>query len=132
MVIAKKLAIPHLVVFDADGNVENVGRRNLHKLDNTKVIRLLDGDPNEPFPAVTVWADRFVLWPVNLTTTLKAEVGPSLWETSYSAATKGLGNPEGSFLKNTIHIGEHLTILRSNGGKLPTLDRLCELIVALT
>ncbi|WP_142250149.1 AAA family ATPase [Bradyrhizobium sp. UNPF46] len=131
LVIAKKLAIPHYVVFDADGNVENAGRRNLHRLDNTKVIKLLDGDASEPFPTATVWADRFVLWPVNLTTTLKAEVGASVWETSYSAATKGLGNPEGSFLKNTVHIGEHLAILQNKGSKLPTLDRLCEMILTL-
>jgi len=131
LLIAKELGIPAFVVFDADGNEQNPGRRNLHKLDNLKILSLLEGDLNTPFPDNPVWTSSYAVWPENLGSILKQEVGAALWETSYSAATKGLGNPSGSFVKNTIHIGDHLAILRGKGATIPTLDRLCSAILAL-
>ncbi|BCA07772.1 ATP-dependent endonuclease [Bradyrhizobium diazoefficiens] len=131
LIIAKELSIPTFVVFDADGNVQDAGRRNLHKLDNEKILKLLEGDISSPFPDSPVWTNTYAMWPENLGSILKQEVGAALWDSSYSAATKGLGNPSGSFVKNTIHIGDHLTILRGKGVKIPTLDRLCAAILAL-
>lgn len=131
LLIAKELGIPTFVVFNADGNEQNPGRRNLHKLDNLKILALLDGDVNTPFPDNPVWTSSHVIWPENLGSILKQEVGAALWDTSYSAATEGLGNPSGSFVKNTIHIGDHLAILREKGAKMPTLDRPCAAILAL-
>jgi predicted ATP-dependent endonuclease of OLD family len=132
LLIAKELNIPTFVIFDADGNVQDAGRRNLHKLDNLKILTLLDGDIDTPFPDAAVWTENYAMWPQNLGVILKEEVGAALWDSSYSAATKGLGNPSGSFVKNTVHIGDHLAILRENGVKIPTLDRLCAAILALT
>ncbi|UWU78310.1 AAA family ATPase [Bradyrhizobium huanghuaihaiense] len=132
LLIAKELGIPTFVVFDADGDVQDPGRRNLHKLDNLKILTLLDGDVNTPFPDNPVWTSSYAVWPENLGSILKQEAGATLWDSSYSAATRGLGNPSGSFTKNTVHIGDHLAILRSKGAKIPTLDRLCAAILALT
>ncbi|WP_315810828.1 ATP-dependent nuclease [Bradyrhizobium sp. SZCCHNR3107] len=132
LLIAKELNIPTFVIFDADGNVQDAGRRNLHRLDNLKILRLLDGDIDTPFPGAAVLTDKYAMWPQNLGVILKEEVGATVWDTSYSAATKGLGNPSGSFVKNTVHIGDHLAILREKGVKIPTLDRLCASILALT
>lgn len=131
LLIAKELGIPTFVIFDADGNEQNPGRRNLHKLDNLKILALLDGDVTTPFPDNPVWTSSYAIWPENLGSILKQEAGPALWDSSYSAATKGLGNPTGSFVKNTVHIGDHLAILRGKGAKMPTLDSLCAVILAL-
>ncbi|UWU68089.1 ATP-dependent endonuclease [Bradyrhizobium sp. NC92] len=131
LLIARELGIPTFVVFDADGNEQNPGRRNRHKLDNLKILALLDGDVTTPFPDNPVWTSSYAIWPENLGAILKQEAGAALWDSSYSAATKGLGSPSGSFVKNTVHIGDHLAILRGKGAKMPTLDSLCAAILAL-
>lgn len=132
IVIAKQLEIPTFVIFDADGNTSNENNRKRHERDNSIILKLLDGNPAEPFPASPVWTDKFVLWPANLGAVLKAEVGSETWDPAYSAATKGLGNPEGSFAKNTVHIADHLALLRAKGTKLPTLDRICKTIIEMS
>jgi hypothetical protein len=129
IVLAKQLGIPFFVLFDADGNTANPSHKNKHRIDNTILLKLLDGDPNDPFPAAPVWKKRFVLWPENLGKTLKDEVGAAIWEPAYTEATKGLGNPQGSFGKNTVHIGDHLAILKNKNVKLSTLDKICQTIL---
>jgi hypothetical protein len=115
--------------FDADGNTTNPDHRKKHARDNGIILKLLGGDPADPFPTAPVWHDKFVVWPANLGTLLKAEVGAAIWEPAYSAATMGLGNPEGSFAKNTVHIGEHLALLKAKKAPIPTLDRICSTIM---
>jgi len=131
IVIAEQLGIPTFVIFDADGNTTNANNRNRHERDNKIILNLLGGNAGDPFPAAPVWTDKFVVWPANLGSLLKSEVGAVIWEPAYSAATKGLGNPEGSFAKNTIHIGDHLALLKAKNAKLQTLDRICETIIGM-
>jgi putative ATP-dependent endonuclease of OLD family len=131
IVLSKQLGIPTFVIFDADGNTVQEDNRKKHARDNSIILKLVEGDPSKPFPDAPVWSEKYVVWPANLGTLLKTEVGAALWEPAYSAATKGLGNPEGSFAKNTVHIGEHLALLRAKNAKLPTLDRICSTIIAL-
>lgn len=129
IILAQKLEIPTFVIFDADGNTTKPDNRAKHARDNAIILKLLGGDPSDTFPSAPVWHDKFVVWPANLGAVLKAEVGAAAWEPAYSAATKGLGNPEGSFAKNTVHIGEHLALLKSKKIAIPTLDRICEAIM---
>lgn len=131
IVIAKELGIPTFVIFDADGNTTNANNRNKHQIDNVMILKLLGGDPTTPFPTTPVWTDKFVVWPANLGSTLKVEVGSAVWDPAYTSATKGLGNPEGSFAKNTIHIAEHLALLKAHNANLPTLDRICNAVIEL-
>jgi putative ATP-dependent endonuclease of the OLD family len=60
-----------------------------------------------------------------LADTLKAEVGEPGWDQTYTEATKGLGNPEGSFGKNLVHIANHLEILHAKDKVPQSLDKLC-------
>ncbi len=60
---------------------------------------------------------------------LKAEIGAAVWEPTFSEATKGLGNPDGSYLKNPVHIGDHLDILKAKNHTPASLDRLCAEII---
>lgn len=129
IVVAQQLGIPTFVIFDADGNTANPDNRTKHARDNSIILKLVGGDPADPFPTTPVWHSSFVVWPANLGTLLKAEVGATVWDPAYSAATKGLGNPEGSFAKNTVHIGEHLALLKAKRAKIPTLDRICSTIM---
>ena len=125
LVIAKKLSIPAFVVFDADGNITNPNARPKHEKDNKALLSILGGDPNVAFPLKTVWDKRFVQWTSNLGDTLRTEVGQTDWNEAFGEATKGLGNPEGSFAKNPVHIGAHLEKLNERGKTPVSLDRLC-------
>jgi len=76
LIIAQAFQVPTFVVFDADGHdvAKDGKRKGEHKKDNQTLFALL-GDPNaDPFPAGTVWSDRFAVWPETLEHTLNAEV----------------------------------------------------------
>jgi hypothetical protein len=76
------------------------------------ILQLVCGDSKTPFPAQTIWGENAIVWQSNMADTFKAEVTSAKWDTSYGQATKGLGTPEGSYLKNTTHIADHLAILQ--------------------
>ena len=129
IVVAQFLNIPVFVVFDADGNIDNPSAKFKHEKDNKALLGVLNGDNTQPFPTSTVWDDKFVQWPTNLGDVFRSEVEKVEWDKAFGEATKGLGNPEGSFAKNTIHIGDHIALLHKNGNVPASLDRLCKEIM---
>ena len=68
-------------------------------------------------------------WPTNLGDLLKTEVGATVWDQTFGQATKDLGNPEGSYIKNPVHISDHLDLLKKEGHTPASLDRLCTEII---
>ena len=129
VVIAQALNIPTFVVFDADGGVNADGRRKQHEMDNKALLRLLGGDEAQFFPPETVWGEQFVMWPHDIGSTLRSDVGDVVWNKTYAEATKGLGSPDGSYQKNPIHIGDHLELLKMAQVVPRSLERLCDQIV---
>ena len=132
LLIAQELGILTFVIFDADSNITKQDQKSQHEKDNKTLLKLLNGDDNEPFPSTTVWGSKYTMWDTNLGRVLKLEVEEikqGIWDQTYSTATKGLGGPAGSYGKNTMHIGNHLTLLKKNGIDIPSLTRLCDLIV---
>lgn len=129
IIIAQELGIPVFAVFDADGNKTNANERKSHERDNKALLKLLGGKDTDPFPAATAWGNNYVQWPNNITDTLKSEIGGTVWDKTFGEATKGLGSPEGSYMKNPLHIGNHLELLSSKATKIPSLDQLCLSII---
>jgi hypothetical protein len=129
VIIAQALDIPVFVVFDGDKEETSPRWRPLHERDNKALLRLLGGKDSEPFPEVTAWGPHYVQWPTDIGDVLKAEVGSGAWDTTFGEATKSLGNAEGSYLKNPVHIGDHLEALQGKGHTLASLDRLCAEII---
>lgn len=129
IVIAQALAIPIFVLFDADGNKTNLNERLKHEADNKALLGLIGGDPATPFPTVPVWGSGFVQWPTNFGEALKTDVGLTIWDKTFGEATKNIGSPGGSYLKNPGHIAEHLELLHAEGNKPPCLERLCDEIL---
>jgi len=125
IIIAQALDIPVFVLFDADGNKTNPDQRVRHERDNKALLKLLGGNDSDPFPNATAWGASYVQWPTNIGDVLKAEVGATLWEQTFTEATNGLGNPEGSYIKNPIHIGDHLNKLKEKGHTPASVERLC-------
>lgn len=129
IIIAQALAIPVFSLFDADGNKEKPDERKRHEQENRALLRLLGGNDAEPFPKATVWEKAFVQWPANLGDALKAEVDAADWDKAFGQATKSLGSPEGSYIKNPMHIADHVELLQKAGHVPPSLDRLCAEII---
>lgn len=129
IIIAQALAIPVFSLFDADGNKTKENERTRHEKENKALLRLLGGDESDPFPKATVWGESYVQWPTNLGEVLKSEVDAAVWDKSFGQATQGLGNPEGSYMKNPVHIGDHLDLLKEGGQVPASLDRLCTEII---
>jgi len=129
IIIAQALAIPVFSLFDADGNKTKENERTRHEKENKALLRLLGGDESDPFPKATVWGKSYVQWPTNFGEVLKSEVDAAVWDTTFGQATKGLGNPEGSYMKNPVHIGDHLDLLKEGGQVPASLDRLCAEII---
>ena len=71
----------------------------------------------------------YVQWPNNLGDTLMTDIGSTVWNQTFSEATKELGNPEGSYMKNPVHIGNHLEVLKEKGYVPASLDRLCQELI---
>jgi putative ATP-dependent endonuclease of the OLD family len=129
LAMAQELRIPTLIVFDADGNIENSNQQQHHQRDNTALIRLLGLDDQNVFPKTSLWGESYVIWSTNLGDTFRSEVDETQWNKAYSQATKGLGSPTGSYGKNTVHIGNHLALLKKDNIDIPSLTRLCDLIL---
>lgn len=60
---------------------------------------------------------------------MKTEIGKNDWDQTFGVASKNIGNPEGSFAKNSVHIGDHLTLLHAKGLVPPSLEKLCDEII---
>ena len=129
IIIAQALEIPVFALFDADGNKTKASERTQHEKDNKALLKLLGGNDAAPFPDATAWGASYVQWPTNLGDLLKTEIGAAVWDQTYGEATKGLGNPEGSYLKNPVHIGDHIDVMKTKGHTPASLERLCVEII---
>lgn len=128
-IIARRLLIPFYVVFDAD---KTASKRNLsaHQRDNRALLKICGGDETKPFPDEAVWGTTFVQWPEDIREAVLADVPREKWDVTYGAATKCLGNPEGSYKKNILHIGHQLVGLYNCGIAPACLEKLCDSIIA--
>ena len=135
LAIARGLSIPCFVLFDADGDKlahadpnTAASRETFHRKDNLSILNLAGG-PADAFPADTTWGSNFAVWPTDLATVIRSEVGNEAWNAYGGAATAAFGN-EGGLQKNTLHIAERLLNAHRDGVRPPTLEKLCEALLA--
>lgn len=131
LVVARILDIPTFVIFDADGNDANQNHRQKHERDNAALLRLLGADATTPFPTTALIGPNYTVWPSNLGDMLRDDVGQQRWDQLHTRASVTFGNP-GGFGKNAMHIGSKLAIAKGEGDTFPTLDALCERILAFS
>lgn len=129
LIVAQRLEIPTYVLFDADGLDANVSRRAKHQRDNAALLTLLGGDATVPFPPATLAGPTYTVWASTLGDALREDVGQTRWDQLHTNAGQQFGNP-GGFGKNAMHIGAKLAIARDAGDPFPTLDALCDRILA--
>lgn len=136
-IIAQGLGIPVFAVVDADGDkIIKPENRTRHHRDNVALIRLFNGDENDPFPVTTCWLSNFVMWPSNLADTVDREFiealgvqGAEQFEHMRNKASLECGNA-GDLNKNAVYIGNLLELLKEAGVTSRSLDQLCEGIIA--
>jgi hypothetical protein len=127
LAIAVELGLPVFTVFDADGDTQRQDHRIKHERDNRALIALL-GAAHAPFPAATVVAASHAIWRTNLGDAVKADFGVN-YERLTKAARVSYAH-EGGLEKHELFIAEWVTAGRSEGLASPTLQGLCNAILA--
>ncbi|HWA94409.1 MAG TPA: AAA family ATPase [Terracidiphilus sp.] len=137
LLVAQGLRMPTFSIFDADGDkVGDASKRTRHHRDNVALLRLIGGDENDPFPTGPVWGGSYAIWPSDLGDNVEREfiVSLGIQGNLKFEALKGQANAECGFAgdlgKNVVYIGKLLGLLQEAGAKSPTLDRLCDEIIA--
>jgi predicted ATP-dependent endonuclease of OLD family len=126
LAIAKELAIPVFVAFDADGDTERAEHRTKHERDNRALIHLL-GATCEPFPTANVLAHDHAIWGTNLAESVKADFGEDY--TRYVESTRIHYAHEGGLVKHDLFIADWLSAARADDKSSGTLAALCSAIL---
>jgi predicted ATP-dependent endonuclease of OLD family len=133
LILAQQLGIPVFVVFDADGDCEEIHRPG-HRIDNQRLLHLLGQPDADPFPTEIFWGNNFVVWPTSLATVvfaeLKASVDPALIERLKEQARVKCGQASG-LSKNSIFIQHVLEGAHREGAQSDTLRRWCAAVLSL-
>jgi predicted ATP-dependent endonuclease of OLD family len=131
LIVAQGLRIPHLIMFDADGNdLDKEGNQKPeHKRDNELLLALIEDKSGQAFPADALWGDNYVVWPKNIGEAFRSEVPEDQRLRCEEKARAACGHAP-SMGKNCIFIGEMLAAVLAEGTKPPCLEKLCERILA--
>ena len=80
LAIAKEMKIPVFTICDCDkDSCGNDTRRQLHEKDNKAILRLCGQDDSVPFPDDAFWAADLVMWPSEIETAVRDDVGNQNW-----------------------------------------------------
>lgn len=133
-VLARHMGIPLYLIFDADGDkISNDAHRRSHERDNRALLRFLGADEENLFPQDTVWADTHSIWSKELSdcvdTDLLQSLGEATFEEVKNRAAVRCGQAAGA-RKHTMMVGAKLAYAFDAGASSPTLDRLCDYLIA--
>ena len=101
----------------------------MHERDNQTLLTLSGFGTDKALPDDTIWKDCLVCWKDDIGRALAADIGEKDWQALRQ-------NPEpkvsdvGDLHKNIAFIGNLLASAWDSGTKDPSLDQLCELILA--
>ena len=105
----------------------------MHQADNRRLLHLLATPAAEAFPANDVWHANYVQWADDLGAVVDAELTASLGAQRFGEVMNGArldcGNAA-SLDKNTYLIQYKMTRALDAGATCPSLDRLCEWVLA--
>lgn len=124
LVIAQELEIPYFVVFDADGHVTKEEWRDAHERDNKHLMSALN-IASDPFPVEVLWGDNYAVWPTEIESQIKDELGNKTWTDLTNKARKTF-DPGESLSKNPLLIAETLRLAWEEGKKPLALTKLTE------
>jgi putative ATP-dependent endonuclease of the OLD family len=130
--VAKALSIPTFTVFDSDGHetdkLSKNGRLEMHRKDNLALLRLCGAAKPDAFPADNYWGPNFVVWRSEIGDVVKTEIGPE-WAVIREEVAARYGFIR-QMDKNALFIGEVLSAAWDRGLKSPSLETLCNELLA--
>ena len=124
LVIAQEFDIPSYVVFDADGHVKKEKWREAHERDNKHLMSALN-ITSDPFPTEALWGDNYAVWPTEIESQIKEELGKEAWVDLTNKARQ-IFDPGESLSKNPLLIAETLRLAWEEGKKPLALTKLTE------
>jgi hypothetical protein len=132
LAIANGFGIPTFVVFDADTDVcDKPADKARHEKEN-RVLLNLCGLAKEPeLPKGTIWSETAVVWKKNIGSAVAGDFGKVQWESlkNQVKAAHDVGDVA-DIQKSVSYIQWLLTDVWDGGKRSPTLERLCESILA--
>lgn len=128
LLIAQGLGIPTFVVYDSDTDLVGSQHEDVHRGDNTALLKALNRDATNPFPAETVWEWDCISWSTNMGQTVQGEIDASAWQEAGNFASNECGHAK-DLQKNSLHIGYRLAWLWERGHRSPSLERLVDSIL---
>lgn len=128
--IAQELAIPHFVVFDADGDENNEKARKKNEKDNRCLLNLCGMEDSEPFPQEIVWGQGITVWPKNIQKSICEDLGDGVWSAALTAAKNIHDLQEGVKAKNSMLIAYTLEQLATQKKQSAVLIKLCANILS--
>jgi len=133
-IIAAQMGIPLFLMFDADGDkVAKDEHKRSHETDNRALMRFLGADEGVLFPPDPVWANGHAIWPNELSACVDADLLQSLGAAEFQAIKNKAQDRCGHAAdakKHTMMIGAILAFALEAGGTSPTLDKLCNYMLA--
>jgi hypothetical protein len=122
------MGIPTFLVFDADGHVNDPGKRLYHQTDNERILKLHGSIPPVPFPPETIYLENLVMWNTNIEKNIKADYSETQWEECKNEALRKYDNMR-DINKDVLLIADLLEILYAKYGESKTLATACNLIL---
>jgi energy-coupling factor transporter ATP-binding protein EcfA2 len=134
LAIANELALPAYVLFDGDGphlddTPENRQKMQRNEKDNRCLLRLAGLPDADPLSMVVVQSDRVSMWPTDLTSTVREEIGANAWAQAVQAVRDAY-QLHGVSKKNGILLAAVLEHLWQAGTKSTHLEQLVTKILS--
>jgi putative ATP-dependent endonuclease of OLD family len=127
--ITDGLNIPTFVVFDADADEDDPGKRAKHEKDNRAILRLCGCGEADPLPDKNFAAPGVVMWSSKISEVVHGELGPTVAELRDGVLAKYRFYGRGSLEKNEMYIGYFLAEAWSEGLRSPSLEQACKSIL---
>ena len=129
LVIARQMAIPTYVIFDADADKpDKNGSQKKHRKDNRALLALLGKPEENPMPAQKCSEPGFTMWHSDIGAIVKADIGKDEWVEFRAKADKRYGHA-GGLRKNALHIGASLAFAWEAGRQSNSLAQVCAAIL---
>lgn len=129
LAIGKMLGIPTFIVFDSDGDEQDKNNRAQQERNNVALLRLCGIEKPEPFPDQPLRAQNFCMWPVEISRTVRAEIGEREWCDAAQRVRDERKINVGNLQKNPSFIGYVLTDAWEHAARSTALSDLCEAIL---
>ncbi|PHS23568.1 MAG: ATP-dependent endonuclease [Robiginitomaculum sp.] len=123
-IVASRLEIPVLMVFDADGDCDENNLVN-NRVDNSRNIKWSGGEGIDDFPTTDHISSNLIVWPNNIQSSVFSAISKDVLEAAKDKAREACGHIK-SLDKNSVWLHEVLCIADEEKWDMSILDTACE------